>query len=113
MRMRKSLDATGGVQATVMTLRVIEIGAIEMINRFPTGNTFHKYINPQGRQVHPDAQDVHGISNADLEGKPTFPEIIDEFIEFIDGAKLVAHECERVGQLHLLKIVVDRRRRVE
>lgn len=71
--------------------RVIEIGAIEMINRFPTGNTFHKYINPQGRQVHPDAQDVHGISNADLEGKPTFPEIIDEFIEFIDGAKLVAH----------------------
>ena len=71
--------------------RVIEIGAIEMINRFPTGNTFHKYINPQGRQVHPDAQDVHGISNADLEGKPTFPEIIDEFMEFIDGAKLVAH----------------------
>ncbi|PWK63422.1 DNA polymerase III epsilon subunit [Aminobacter sp. AP02] len=71
--------------------RVIEIGAIEMINRFPTGNTFHKYINPQGRQVHPDAQEVHGISNADLEGKPTFPEIVDEFIDFIDGAKLVAH----------------------
>lgn len=71
--------------------RVIEIGAIEMINRFPTGNTFHKYINPQGRQVHPDAQEVHGISNADLEGKPTFPEIADEFIAFIDGAKLVAH----------------------
>lgn len=71
--------------------RVIEIGAIEMVNRFPTGNTFHKYINPQGRQVHPDAQNVHGISNADLEGKPTFSEIIDEFIDFIDGAKLVAH----------------------
>lgn len=71
--------------------RVIEIGAIEMVNRFPTGNTFHKYINPQGRQVHPDAQNVHGISNADLEGKPTFSEILDEFIDFIDGAKLVAH----------------------
>ncbi|WP_269933175.1 DNA polymerase III subunit epsilon [Aminobacter sp. HY435] len=71
--------------------RVIEIGAIEMINRFPTGNTFHKYINPQGRQVHPDAQEVHGISNADLEGKPAFPEIIEEFMAFIDGAKLVAH----------------------
>ncbi|KQU62828.1 DNA polymerase III subunit epsilon [Aminobacter sp. DSM 101952] len=71
--------------------RVIEIGGIEMINRFPTGRTFHKYINPQGRQVHPDAQAVHGISNADLEGKPTFSEILDEFVDFIDGAKLVAH----------------------
>lgn len=71
--------------------RVIEIGGIEMVNRFPTGRTFHKYINPQGRQVHPDAQAVHGISNADLEGKPTFSEIFDEFVEFIDGAKLVAH----------------------
>ncbi|WP_406873057.1 DNA polymerase III subunit epsilon [Aminobacter sp. P9b] len=71
--------------------RVIEIGGIEMVNRFPTGRTFHKYINPQGRQVHPEAQAVHGISNADLEGKPTFAEIIDDFIDFIDGAKLVAH----------------------
>lgn len=73
--------------------RVIEIGGIEMINRFPTGRTFHKYINPQGRQVHPDAQEVHGISNADLEGKPTFPDIIEEFLDFIDGAKLVAHNA--------------------
>ena len=73
--------------------RVIEIGAVEMINRFPTGKTFHKYINPQGRQVHPDAQEVHGISNTDLEGKPTFPEIIDDFVDFIDGAKLVAHNA--------------------
>lgn len=71
--------------------RVIEIGAIELDNRFPTGRTFHKYINPQGKQVHPDAQAVHGISNADLEGKPIFPEIVQEFLEFIDGAKLVAH----------------------
>ncbi|WP_378946408.1 DNA polymerase III subunit epsilon [Mesorhizobium sp. ANAO-SY3R2] len=71
--------------------RVIEIGAIELDNRFPTGRTFHKYINPQGRQVHPDAQAVHGISNADLEGKPTFPEIVQEFVDFIEGAKLVAH----------------------
>lgn len=73
--------------------RVIEIGGIEMVNRFPTGRTFHKYINPQGRQVHPEAQAVHGISNADLEGKPTFAEVIDDFIDFIDGAKLVAHNA--------------------
>lgn len=73
--------------------RVIEIGAIELDNRFPTGRTFHHYINPQGRQVHPDAQEVHGISNADLEGKPTFPAILQEFLDFIDGAKLVAHNA--------------------
>lgn len=73
--------------------RVIEIGGVELINRFPTGRTFHQYINPQGRSVHPEAQEVHGISNADLEGKPTFPEILDDFLEFIDGAKLVAHNA--------------------
>ncbi|MCA0275183.1 MAG: DNA polymerase III subunit epsilon [Proteobacteria bacterium] len=73
--------------------RLIEIGCIELDNRFPTGRTFHKYINPQGRSVHPDAQEVHGISNADLEGKPIFSEILQEFLDFIDGAKLVAHNA--------------------
>ena len=52
--------------------RIIEIGGIELVNRFPTGRTFHHYINPQGRAVHPDAQAVHGISAADLADKPTF-----------------------------------------
>ena len=73
--------------------RIIEIGGIELFKRFPTGRVFHHYINPQGRMVHADAQAVHGISMADLAGKPTFDAIADEFCAFIDGAKLVAHNA--------------------
>ena len=73
--------------------RVIEIGAVELVNRFPSGRTFHVYINPQGRQVHPDALAVHGISNADLEDKPKFGAIVDKFLDFVSGAKLVAHNA--------------------
>ncbi|MEO0543204.1 MAG: DNA polymerase III subunit epsilon [Pseudomonadota bacterium] len=88
--------------------RIIEIGAVELENRFITGRNFHVFINPQGRQVHPDALNVHGISNEMLEDKPTFPQVIDEWYAFIGDAKLVAHnanfdvgffnaEFERVG----------------
>ena len=73
--------------------RVIEIGAVELVNRFPSGRTFHVYINPQGRQVHPDALAVHGIDNAELEDKPKFGAIADGFLEFVDGAKLIAHNA--------------------
>ncbi|MBS3649763.1 DNA polymerase III subunit epsilon [Pseudaminobacter sp. 19-2017] len=73
--------------------RVIEIGGVELDNRFPTGRTFHVYINPQGRPVHPDALAVHGISDADLAGKPTFSEIVGDFIAFTEGARLVAHNA--------------------
>jgi len=73
--------------------RVIEIGGVELVNSFPTGRTFHVYINAQGRPVHPDALAVHGISEADLADKPTFPEISESFLEFIDGARLVAHNA--------------------
>ena len=89
--------------------RIIEIGGIELVNRFPTGRVFHRYLNPQGRAIHPDAQAVHGISAADLADKPTFADIADEFLAFIDGASLVAHnagfdmafvnaELARIGQ---------------
>lgn len=73
--------------------RVIEIGGVELINRFPTGRTFHKFINPQGRQVHPEALAIHGISNEQLLNEPSFAEIVDEFLEFFDGAQLVAHNA--------------------
>lgn len=73
--------------------RVIEIGAVELVNRFSTGRTFHVYINPDGREIHPDAQRVHGISNADLVDKPVFAAIADQFCEFIEGGKLVAHNA--------------------
>lgn len=73
--------------------RIIEIGGIELVNRFPTGRVFHHYIEPQGREIHPDAAAVHGITRAALAGKPTFHEIADEFAAFIDGARLVAHNA--------------------
>jgi len=73
--------------------RVIELGGVELVNRFPTGRTFHKFINPQGRAVHAEAQAVHGISAADLKDKPTFAEIAEEWLAFTDGAKLVAHNA--------------------
>jgi DNA polymerase-3 subunit epsilon len=73
--------------------RVIEIGAIELVNRFPTGRTFHVYINPDGRQIDPEAQAVHGITMQQLADKPVFSGIVDEFSAFIDGASLVAHNA--------------------
>lgn len=73
--------------------RVIEIGGIELDNRFPTGRSFHVYINPQGREIHPEAQAVHGISAEHLADKPHFPHICDDFLAFIEGAKLVAHNA--------------------
>ena len=73
--------------------RIIEIGAIELVNRFPTGRTFHQYIHPQDRAIHPDAQAVHGISLADLADKPAFSAIAADFAAFIDDAKLIAHNA--------------------
>ncbi|MGB3388024.1 MAG: DNA polymerase III subunit epsilon [Pseudaminobacter sp.] len=73
--------------------RIIEIGGVELVNRFLTGNTFHVYINPQGRSVHPDALAVHGISDERLANEKPFPAIVDEFLAFIDGANLVAHNA--------------------
>ena len=73
--------------------RVIEIGAVELINRFPTGKTYHQYLNPQGREVHPEAQAVHGISNDDLKDKPTFERVLGEFLEFFGEGALVAHNA--------------------
>jgi len=73
--------------------RIIEIGAIEMIDRFPTGRTFHHYLHPGDRPIHPDAQAVHGISIDDLKGKPGFADILSEFEEFFGEGKLVAHNA--------------------
>ncbi len=73
--------------------RVIEIGGVELEDKFPTGRTFHVYINPEGREVHPEALAIHGISNADLADKPTFRQIADDFLAFVAGAKLVAHNA--------------------
>ncbi|WP_187968959.1 DNA polymerase III subunit epsilon [Aquibium microcysteis] len=73
--------------------RIIEIGGVELVNRFPSGRFIHFYIHPGDRQIHPEAQAVHGISMADLQGKPRFAEIAGEFLAFIEGAKLIAHNA--------------------
>jgi DNA polymerase-3 subunit epsilon len=73
--------------------RVIEIGGVELLNHFPTGRTFHVYINPGDRKVHPDALAVHGITDAFLKDKPSFAEIVPQLQEFFDGAKWVAHNA--------------------
>lgn len=73
--------------------RIIEIGGVELINRFPTGRTFHVFINPEGKTVHADALAVHGITNEQLVDKPLFAGILHDFLDFIDGAKLIAHNA--------------------
>ena len=73
--------------------RIIEIGAVELENRFPTGRTFHHYLYPEGRKVDPGALAIHGISDADLAGKPLFSAIADAFLEFVGDGKLVAHNA--------------------
>lgn len=73
--------------------RIIEIGAIEMVNRMATGITFHEYLNPDGKQVNPGAFQVHGLSDEFLIDKKSFAQIADEFLAFIDGANLVAHNA--------------------
>ncbi|MCW6539239.1 DNA polymerase III subunit epsilon [Yersinia ruckeri] len=72
--------------------RIIEIGAVEVINRRLTGRNFHVYIKPD-RLVDPEAYGVHGISDEFLLDKPTFADIAPEFIEFIRGAELVIHNA--------------------
>ena len=72
--------------------RVIEIGCIEMVNRRLTDRTFHVYINPE-RAIDQEAIEVHGITNEFLADKPNFAGIADEFIEFVRGAELIAHNA--------------------
>ncbi|WP_275786742.1 DNA polymerase III subunit epsilon [Pararhizobium gei] len=73
--------------------RIIEIGGIELDNHFPTGRTFHVYINPGSRKVHPDALAVHGITDEFLKDKPGFAEIAGDLIDFFGGARWVAHNA--------------------
>jgi DNA polymerase-3 subunit epsilon len=72
--------------------RLIEIGCIELVNRFPTGRTFHRYINPE-RDIPPEAFNVHGISLERVQNEKVFAEIADEFLEFLGDAALVAHNA--------------------
>ena len=72
--------------------RLVEIGCVEVINGFPTGQTFHRYLNPE-RDMPQAAFDVHGLSIDFLKDKPLFADVCDEFIAFIGDAPLVAHNA--------------------
>ena len=72
--------------------RIIEIGCVELLNRRPTGRTFHRYLNPD-REIDDGALAVHGISRTDLDGQPRFGEVADELLAFLAGAELVIHNA--------------------
>ena len=98
--------------------RLVEIGCVELLNRFPTGRTFHCYFNPE-RDMPEAAFKVHGLSVDFLKDKPLFLHRVEELVEFLGDAPLVAHnamfdlgflnaELERAK-----KIVVSRERLVD
>ncbi len=72
--------------------RIVEIGAVELHNHLPTGNTYHQYINPE-RAMPKEAFEVHGLSDEFLADKPVFREIADDFLNFIADARLVIHNA--------------------
>jgi DNA polymerase-3 subunit epsilon len=72
--------------------RIVEIGCVELVERRPTGRTFHRYLNPE-REFEHGAQEVTGLTLEFLADKPKFAEIADEFLAFIDGAELVIHNA--------------------
>jgi DNA polymerase-3 subunit epsilon len=72
--------------------RLVEIGCVEIYNRMPTGQTFHRYINPQ-RDMPKEAFDVHGLSAEFLADKPLFAAVAEEFLTFIGDAPLVIHNA--------------------
>jgi DNA polymerase III subunit epsilon len=72
--------------------RVIEIGCLELLNRRPTGNHFHHYLNPE-RASEEGAMKVHGITDEFLQDKPKFREIAAEFVEYIRDAELIIHNA--------------------
>lgn len=72
--------------------RIVEIGAIELHQRVPTGRSFHTYLDPC-RMMPKDAEGVHGLSTAFLTGQPVFEAVIDDFLAFIGDAPLVAHNA--------------------
>jgi DNA polymerase III subunit epsilon len=91
--------------------RIVEIGAVELLNHMPTGRTYHQYINPE-RDMPTEAFNVHGLSEEFLRGHPVFRNIAKDFVDFIGDARLVIHnaafdikflnfELGRVGLTHL------------
>src|SRR5210317_513851 len=97
--------------------RIVEIGCIELDNLIPTKNKFHCYLNPE-RKVSEKAFEVHGYSDDFLSKQKKFNEVVDKFLEFIDGKKLIIHnagfdlahlnnELEIIGKKKIKNEVID------
>jgi DNA polymerase III subunit epsilon len=72
--------------------RIIEIGCVEILNRRPTGQKFHRFLNPE-REIDAGALAVHGIELASLMQAPKFADIVGELLTFISGAELIIHNA--------------------
>jgi DNA polymerase-3 subunit epsilon len=72
--------------------RIVEIGCVEIFNRVETGRHYHAYFNPE-RDMPFEAQEVHGLTNLFLSDKPRFSEKVEELLEFLGDAPLVAHNA--------------------
>ena len=72
--------------------RIVEIGCVEMLNRRLSGRNLHFYLNPQ-RSSHEEALKVHGLTDEFLADKPLFANVVDEFIEFVEGAEIIIHNA--------------------
>ena len=91
--------------------RIVELGCIELIDRVETGRHFHAYFNPE-RSMPSIAQQVHGLTDTFLSDKPRFDELVEEILDFLEDAPLIAHnaafdfafmnaELSACGRLHL------------
>ncbi len=72
--------------------RIVEIGALELVNHMPTGQTFHVYLDPE-RDMPKEAEAVHGLSADFLKGKPRFAAIAKDFLSFISDSVLIIHNA--------------------
>lgn len=72
--------------------RIVEIGALELVNHIPSGRSFHAFMNPE-RLIPPEAEAVHGLGNEFLKDKPVFAAVAEEFLAFIADAALVIHNA--------------------
>ncbi len=72
--------------------RIVELGAVELLNHLPTGRVFHSYVNPQ-REVPAEAVQVHGLTAAFLADKPVFKTVAAEFVAFLGDAQLIIHNA--------------------
>jgi DNA polymerase-3 subunit epsilon len=73
--------------------RIIEIGAVELVNRKLTGNNFHEYLNPQ-REIDAGAVNVHGLTSRFLQDKPLMADISDKFLTYISDSELIIHNAK-------------------